>query len=77
MSTTIRVDEETHAALAALGEEAGTSLMETARDAAEALRRVRFGHQVAAELTELQRDPNAWEDYLREASSAATVDGIG
>lgn len=76
MSTTIRVDEETHAELAALSKEAGTSLMDTVRDAAEALRRVRFGQRVAAELAELRRDPEAWEDYLREAGSTATVDGL-
>lgn len=50
--------------------------MDTVRDAAEALRRVRFGQRVAAELAELRRDPEAWEDYLREAGSTATVDGL-
>jgi hypothetical protein len=47
------------------------------RDAAEALRRQRFAHQVAAELAELRRDPASWESYLAEADSTSMTDGIG
>ena len=76
-TTTIRVDAETHAQLIELGRAAGTSLIDTVRDAAEALRRQRFGDQVASELAVLQRDAVAWASYLAEAESSAVTDGIG
>ncbi|MDP3984618.1 MAG: hypothetical protein Q8Q52_06425 [Acidimicrobiia bacterium] len=76
-TTTIRVDTETHARLVELSTASGTSLIETVRDAAEALRRQRFAHQVAAELAELRSDPEGWEAYLAEAGSTSVTDGIG
>ena len=75
-TTTVRVDAETHARLLELGRAQGTSLIETVRDAAEALRRQRFAHRVAAELAELRRDETAWKAYLTEADAAAVSDGI-
>ena len=75
-TTTIRVDTDTHARLQALSRESGRSLIETVRDAAEALRRQRFAHQVAAELSELRTDEDAWKDYLAEADSTSVADGI-
>ncbi len=76
-TTTIRVDTDTHAHLVELSKAAGASLIDTVRDAAEALRRQRFAHQVAAELAELRSDPEAWEAYLAEAGSTLVTDGIG
>ena len=76
-TTTIRVDTETHARLVEMSRAAGASLIETVRDAAEALRRQRFAHQVAAELAALRDDPEAWKDYLTEAESTSVTDGIG
>jgi predicted transcriptional regulator len=76
-TTTIRVDTDTHARLLELSTASGTSLMETVRDATEALRRQRFAHQVAAELTELRDDREAWKAYLAEADSTSVTDGIG
>ena len=76
-TTTIRVDTETHARLVELSQETGTSLIETVRDAAEALCRQRFAHQVASELAELRNDPEAWEKYLAEAEATSATDGIG
>lgn len=75
-TTTIRVDTETHARLLALSNESGKTLVETVRDAAEALRRQRFAHQVAAELAELKADEQAWNDYLAEADSTSVADGV-
>lgn len=75
-TTTIRVDSETHARLHALSRESGRSLIDTIRDATEALSRQRFGHQVAAELAALQTDEDAWKDYLAEAESTSVADGI-
>lgn len=75
-TTTIRVDMETHARLQALSNESGKTLIETVSDAAEALRRQRFAHQVAAELAELKTDEQAWNDYLAEADSASVADGV-
>jgi len=76
-TTTIRVDTDTHARLVALSRATGTSLIETVREAAEALRRQRFAHHVATELTELRSDPEAWAAYVVEAGSTSVTDGIG
>ena len=75
-TTTIRVDSDTHARLQALSRESGASLIDTIRDATEALGRQRFGHHVAAELVALQTDEAAWKDYLAEAESTSVADGI-
>jgi predicted DNA-binding protein len=76
-TTTIRLDTDTHARLLALSRETGASLIETVRDAAEALRRQRFAHRVAAELAELHKDAQAWEAYVIEADETSVSDGIG
>lgn len=75
-TTTIRVDTRTHAKLLELSQSTGSSLMETVRDAAEALRRQRFARQVVEELSALRDDPSAWADYLTEAESTSTADGV-
>lgn len=76
-TTTIRVDTETHARLVSLSQETGKSLIETVRDAAEALRRQRFAHQVGVEIADLRRRPEEWEGYLAEADETSVSDGIG
>ncbi|MDH4116318.1 MAG: hypothetical protein OEX04_12910 [Acidimicrobiia bacterium] len=76
-TTTIRVDTDTHARLLALSRATGASLIETVRDAAEALQRQRFAHQVVAELADLREDPEAWQAYLAEADDTLVSDGIG
>jgi len=76
-TTTIRVDTETHARLIEMSRATGASLIETVRDAAEALRRQRFADRVVAELTELRRDPDAWEAYLAGADATSVSDGVG
>jgi hypothetical protein len=75
-TTTIRVDTTTHAQLLELSEARGTSLMETVREAAEALRRQRFARSVAEQLAALREDPRAWADYLSEADATSVVDGV-
>ncbi len=75
-TTTIRVDTETHARLLEMSRQTSSSLMETVRDAAEALRRQQFALDVVGELDELRGDPEAWKAYLGEASSTAVADGI-
>lgn len=76
-TTTIRVDTDTHARLLELGESGGTSLIDTVREAAEALHRQRFAHQVVAELSELRDDPEAWSSYLADADATSVADGLG
>lgn len=76
MSTTIRVDEETHKRLLQLSTEGGTSLIETVKQATEALRRQRFAQQVTQELETLRSDVAAWDDYLGEAASTSVTDGL-
>lgn len=75
-TTTIRVDTDTHARLQALSRESGRSLIDTIRDATEALVRQRFAHQVAAELGELRADEDSWKAYLAEAESTSVADGV-
>lgn len=76
-TTTIRVDTDTHSRLLDLSRAAGASLIETVRDATEALSRQRFAYQVAAELDELRQNPRVWEAYLAEADDTSVSDGIG
>ena len=76
-TTTIRVDTDTHARLLELSKESGSSLIDTVRDATEALSRQRFAHQVTAELDKLHEDPDAWEAYLAEAEDTSVRAGIG
>ena len=75
-TTTIRVDRETHARLAEMSCETGESLIETVRQATEALRRLRFGLRVQEEYAALQSDHKAWADYLAGAESSYVADGI-
>lgn len=75
-TTTIRVDSDTHARLVEMSKASGASLIDTVRDAAEALRRLRFAQQVVDELTALRDDPEAWAAYLAEADATAVTDGI-
>lgn len=75
-TTTIRVDTETHARLLELSKASGNSLIDTVRDAAEALRRQRFAHQVGTELAELRQDSEAWTAYLAEADATSVADGV-
>lgn len=76
-TTTVRVDAETHARLLELSRASGSSIQQTVRDAAEALRRERFATEVVDELDRLRADPDAWADYLAEADATSVVDGIG
>ena len=75
-TTTIRVDRDTHSRLLDMSKETGESLTETVRQAAEALRRLRFGLRVQEEYLALQTDPEAWADYMAEAESSYVADGI-
>ena len=75
-TTTIRIDTDTHARLVELSRSSGKPLIDTVRDAVEALRRLRFARQVAAELDELRKDPAAWEAYLTDAGASAVSDGL-
>jgi len=76
-TTTIRVDTETHARLVEISSSTGASLIETVRDAAEALRRQRFARQVAGELATLRENPEKWAAYLASADSTSVTDGVG
>ena len=76
-TTTIRIDIDTHARLVELSDAAGASLIDTVRDAVEALRRQRFARRVTAEIAELRSDPGAWVSYLAEAEDTSVTDGLG
>ena len=75
-TTTIRIDTDTHARLVELSDAAGASLIDTVRDAVEALRRQRFARRVTAEIAELRSDLEAWQAYLG-AESNSVADGLG
>ena len=76
-TTTIRVDSDTHARLVEISRQAGWSLIDTVREAAEALRRQRFAQQVRLELGKLAEDRRAWEAYLAEGEATSVSDGLG
>ena len=76
-TTTIRIDTDTHARLVELSDAASASLIDTVRDAVEALRRQRFARRVTAEIAELRSDPEGWAAYLAEAESTSVTDGLG
>jgi hypothetical protein len=59
-----------------LSGESGRSLIETVREATEALRRQRFASTVAAEIAQLRGDPEAWRAYLAEADATSVSDGV-
>ena len=40
------------------------------------IRRLRFGLRVQEEYAALRSDPDEWADYLAEAESSHTTDGI-
>ena len=75
-TTTIRVDRQTHSRLLEMSSETGDTITETVRQAAEALRRLRFGLRVQEEYAALRSDPEAWADYLAEVESSHVTDGI-
>ncbi|WP_419554105.1 hypothetical protein [Candidatus Poriferisodalis sp.] len=75
-TTTIRVDRGTHAGLVEMSRSSGDSLTETVRQAADALRRLRFGLQVQQQYADLRRDPEAWASYLTELESTHVSDGV-
>lgn len=75
-TTTIRVDTETHAQLLEMSRQTDRSLINTVRDAAEALRRQQFASEVTRELDDLRSNPEAWKAYLGEANSTLAADGI-
>ena len=75
-STTIRVDAETHEMLRELSREAGATLVDTVRQAAEALWQRRSLKTVAAQMAALRADPVAWAEYLAEAEATHVTDGI-
>ena len=77
VTTTIRVDTETHAQLVELSAASGATLMETVSEAAEALRRQRFAARVVTELDELRAHPDAWRAYLADAEATSVDDGLG
>lgn len=75
-TTTIRVDTETHARLQELSRERGTTITDTVRSAAEALRRQQFAAIVTAEIASLRADPAAWADYLADLEDTTVGDGL-
>lgn len=74
-TTTIRIDREVHQRLVALSEASGRQLMDTVRDATEALEGARFAASVAAQLDALRGDPAGWAAYVGDAE-LAVGDGV-
>ncbi|MDO8403135.1 MAG: hypothetical protein Q7T27_06530 [Pseudomonas sp.] len=74
-STTIRIDRDVHARLAALAQATGRPLNDTVGAAVLALERALFVERVAAELESLRTDPAAWAQYVAEGD-AAVADGV-
>lgn len=75
-TTTIRVDRETHRALLEMSARSGSTLVDTVRQAADALRRQQLARQIADEVEALRADPEAWAAYLAEAEATDVSDGL-
>ena len=76
VSTTIRVDRDTHQRLLVFSQQQGLSLMEVLRRATDALDRELFVGEARAQIEKLKANPQAWADYLHESSSTEVADGI-
>ena len=76
MSTTIRVDDETHHRLQTISRNSGRQLIDVVREATAALELVEFATKVRSELATLRTDTAAWESYMAEAESATVLDGL-
>jgi len=74
-TTTIRIDRDVHQRLLALSRQSGRQLMDTVRDAANALEQARFAERVTTELDALRNDPQAWSGYVDDAE-LAVGDGV-
>lgn len=75
-TTTIRVRTTTKDALSELAERRGTSIQDTARDAAEALWRQELARSVRERIDELHGRPDEWAAYLAEGDATEVGDGI-
>ena len=75
MSTTIRVDQETHRRLIAISRASNRPLIDVVRDAADALERARFATLVASQLDAIRQHPEDWARYTTDAELAIR-DGI-
>ncbi|WP_420619894.1 hypothetical protein [Candidatus Poriferisocius sp.] len=73
-TTTIRVDAGTYIQLLEMSRDAGMTLAATVRDAAEVLWRQRFANHALRQLSELQKDREAWQEYLAEAEETQVAD---
>lgn len=74
-TTTIRVDQHTHARLIAISRATNRSLIDVVRDATDALARARFATLVASQFDDLRRDPDGWAHYTANAE-LAVHDGL-
>lgn len=74
-TTTIRIERDVHRRLVQLSRSTGQQLMDTVRDATEALERARFAASVVSELDALRHHPDRWAAYVGDAD-LAVGDGI-
>ena len=66
MTTTIRVNERTHAILRELAQESGSPILDIAEQAVEMFRRHSLLEATNAAYARLQADPDAWSDLQQE-----------
>jgi hypothetical protein len=65
-TTTVRIDETTHAILRELARDMNVSMREVLAQAVEAFRRTRFLDEANAAYARLRADPQAWAEELEE-----------
>ncbi len=77
-TTTVRVTEETHAALRDLAMETGEPMQEVVAKAVEAYRRRLFLEAANADYARLRADPQAWAEELEERRlwDSTLLDGL-
>ncbi len=74
-TTTIRVEKAVHERLVEISHDSGRQLVDTIRDATEALERARFAEKVRIQLDVLRGDSAAWAEYIAEFDVAVS-DGL-
>lgn len=76
-STSIRVPNETLAALRELSEDEQTSIGQIVANAVKQYRKDKFWKEMHEGFSKLREDPQAWQEYQDELAEWETLNGDG
>jgi predicted transcriptional regulator len=75
MATTVRVDTTLHETLKRIADTEHRSIGSVIEDAIERYQVEKFWLQMEADYARIQEDPDAWNDYLKEADEWQALSG--